>query len=201
MFGARPNVVPIVVMTGVGPTGPQTVWYQQPDDSMIDPTLLALSPPATPGPRVTIDDNDANTTDVTTNGIAPPSPSPRSFGSNLSNTPQTPAPASSRAPKLSSASHLALAKAAAVKLVPQKRSVAEAMIDISQRTFDALERKNVMEQATAQRAQVLAEYQAGLLTKEEWLEEVQRIKKLFSPPSPPPAKRVRTHDEFVNEDA
>ena len=41
MFGSRPNVVPVVVTTGVGPAGSETVWHQPPPDSMIDPRLLS----------------------------------------------------------------------------------------------------------------------------------------------------------------
>jgi hypothetical protein len=42
-MSTRPNITPIVITTGVGPHGPKTLHVQAPDDSQIDPVLLALS--------------------------------------------------------------------------------------------------------------------------------------------------------------
>lgn len=56
LFGACKNVVPVVVTTGVGPNGAQTIFYQPPDEHpdiqpapVIDPALLVLEP--TPEPQ------------------------------------------------------------------------------------------------------------------------------------------------------
>lgn len=175
MFGARPNVVPILVSTGVGPNGGQTIWYQPPDDSVIDPALRSSPQPITP---------------------------PNLLQTPIPSSPVTPTP-QARPPKPSTNSRLALEKAAAIKVIPQKSSIAEAMITISQRTFDALERKNMLEQATAQRAQALAEFKEGLISKDEWQKEIRRIKRQFSPPSPQPltAPRYNLDGDYSEEDA
>ncbi len=64
-------MTPIVVTTGAGPHGIQTVWVQPPDDnSMIDPILLAEDratiaashTPAASQPRVRSFGNDATNT-------------------------------------------------------------------------------------------------------------------------------------------
>ncbi|KAG6846943.1 hypothetical protein H0H93_010980, partial [Arthromyces matolae] len=59
LFGARPNVNPIAITMGIGPTGSQTQWFQPPDtpsprrtisDENIDPVLRAISTPLPPSP-------------------------------------------------------------------------------------------------------------------------------------------------------
>ncbi|KAG6817988.1 hypothetical protein H0H93_006886 [Arthromyces matolae] len=83
LFGARPNVTPIAVTTGVGPAGSQTQWFHPPDqrstipDELIDPALR-IPPPSsvssTPPPPAQ-------------QGLS----ASRSFGSDVTNTePTTP---------------------------------------------------------------------------------------------------------------
>jgi hypothetical protein len=111
-------VVPVAVTTGVGPNGAQTIYYQPPDDPrpnlrpvpVIDPALLAteLSPspePQTPArlPQTPVDVRPLPAVDLT----------------------------NSRGPKASTASRLAHGKAAAIQIIPQKRSVTESLLDIS----------------------------------------------------------------------
>ncbi|KAG5649710.1 hypothetical protein H0H81_002402 [Sphagnurus paluster] len=175
MFGARPNVVPILVSAGVRPNGGQTIWYQPPDDSVIDPALCSSPQPITP---------------------------PNLLQTPIPSSPVTPTPQACP-PKPSTNSCLALEKAAAIKVIPQKCSIVEAMITISQQTFDAFERKNMLEQATAQRVQALAEFKEGLISKDEWQKEIRRIKRQFSPPSPQPLTTPRHNldGDYSEEDA
>ncbi|KAG5649379.1 hypothetical protein H0H81_004193 [Sphagnurus paluster] len=91
MFGARPNVVPILVSTGVGPNGGQTIWYQPPDDSVIDPALRSSPQPITP---------------------------PNLLQTPIPSSPVTPTP-QAHPPKPSTNSRLALEKAAAIKALAE----------------------------------------------------------------------------------
>lgn len=115
LFGGRGNVVPVAVTTGVGPNGAQTIFYQRPDEHpelrpapVIDPVLLALELSPEPQTPAEVPQTPA--------GVRP-----------------TPAVDSTNArrPKASTASRLAHEKAAAIHVVPQKRSVAESLLDIS----------------------------------------------------------------------
>ena len=115
LFGARGNVVPVAVTMGVGPNGAQTIFYQPPDEHpdlqpapVIDPALLALELSPEPQTPVQVPQTPA--------GVRPVS------AVDSTNT---------RGPKASTASRLAHEKAAAIQVVPQKRSVAESLLDIS----------------------------------------------------------------------
>lgn len=115
LFGTRGNVVPVAVTTGVGPNGAQTIYYQPPDERsdirpepVIDPALLAWEPSPEPPTPTQVPRTPANVR-----------PMP---GADSKNT---------RGPKASTTSRLAHEKAAAIRIVPQKRSVAESLLDIS----------------------------------------------------------------------
>lgn len=134
LYGARPNVVPIAVTTGIGPDGPRTQWIQRPDpisDEVIDPTLR---------------DDNPNGSDAPGSPVDPPS-SPmlsqqtRAFGSDQTNAiPATPTPrsqndsvnSSSRPPKPSNASRQKLDSIkAGISMVPKKRTLTDAVIEMT----------------------------------------------------------------------
>lgn len=134
MYAARPNIVPIAITTGVGPSGPRTQWIQRPDtpsDNVIDPALLEDNL------------NDLNIPDSLPSSSPPPSSQQsRAFGTDHTNTvpPSTPAPSLrndgentlSRPPKPSSASCQKLdGIKATISMVPKKRTLTDAVIEMS----------------------------------------------------------------------
>jgi hypothetical protein len=134
LYAGRPNVNPIAVTTGIGPTGPQTQWLQRPDD-FIDPTLREREVPST--------------SPATPSAVSPALAATRSFGSEQTNTyepatppssqlpvsnppSQPPTSSTARPPKPSTASHQAIDKLkATIQVIPKKRSVVEVLMDAS----------------------------------------------------------------------
>jgi hypothetical protein len=104
LYASRPNVVPIVITTGVTRGGPRTVWYQQPDDANIDPFLLAQSSVST---RTFSSDLTNATSTPTLNHTLPATPTPRA-PSRMPSLTKTPTPAAG-----------------------QKRTIVEAMLEMS----------------------------------------------------------------------
>ena len=107
LYASRPNVVPICITTGVTQRGPHTIWHQSPDNTNIDPALLA--PPAPPTPPCTFSSNISNM------------PATPNTGTHV---PSTPTPSAlSRTPSLTKTS---------TPMVPQKRTLLESMLEMSQ---------------------------------------------------------------------
>jgi hypothetical protein len=104
LYASHPNVVPIVITTGVTRGGPRTVWYQQPDDANIDPFLLAQSSVST---RTFSSDLTNATSTPTLNHTLPATPTPRA-PSRMPSLTKTPTPAAG-----------------------QKRTIVEAMLEMS----------------------------------------------------------------------
>jgi hypothetical protein len=133
ILASRPNVTPIVITTALGLQGSKTVWYQPPDrntvtddNSNIDPQLL----------------NEPTTT------VAPPTPQrERSFGNDAGglvnanpqgpNAMKTRTPGPQRGPKPSSVSREAIENSSskAVSKLPQKRSLADTLMEIQRCIF------------------------------------------------------------------
>jgi len=134
LYAGHPNVNPIAVTTGIGPTGPQTQWLQCPDD-FIDPTLQEREA--------------SSTSPATPSAVSPALAATRSFGSEQTNTYEPATPPSSQppvsnpcsqpptsstacAPKSSTASCQAIDKLkATIQVVPKKRSMVEVLMDAS----------------------------------------------------------------------
>jgi hypothetical protein len=118
VYAARPNVVPIVVTTGVGPDGPKSVLHQPP--SSMHP---AASSPV-----------HGDHVDVSMTGDSSPS---RTFASNRTNTlSETPSKSITKShreskPRPSTASRMAESKLRSIQVIPQKRSMTDALVDIS----------------------------------------------------------------------
>jgi hypothetical protein len=139
IFGARPNVTPIVITTGLGPQGMKKVWYQPPDD--INPSEIH-------------EHNGSLQTEGNTPSTpqTPAQPVHRGFGVDLTTTmvnvsrspASTPAPNHSIsekenqntvrklcAPKASVLSQEVLNKARLnIQRVPQKRTLIDTMLDM-----------------------------------------------------------------------
>ncbi|KAF6746271.1 hypothetical protein DFP72DRAFT_1076477 [Ephemerocybe angulata] len=180
----RPNVVPIVVTTGVGPHGSQSLWLQPRNQGAVN-NLSSQAAPA-------LDDNlssqaldnflGINTTKTLGQG-APLSRS--SLFSSVHSESQAPPPplsqlppsaqSSKRPPKLSTQARAAADKIASVKLVPQKRSLQETLSDITERNFTLLTARADRDSQTQTRQVLLAEFNAGLWTREEYRAEVNAL--------------------------
>ncbi|RXW25843.1 hypothetical protein EST38_g118 [Candolleomyces aberdarensis] len=138
-LGTRPNVVPIVVATPLGPNRGQTVWLQPPtgnntvDESNIDPVLLQED-------RDHSAADHAQVTDITP--VVPHAPT--------------------RGPKGSSALRTAYEKASRTQLVPQKRSIAETMLKMAQGNMRIMQNKAEKELGLAKHNMLLEELKLGV---------------------------------------
>ncbi|RXW12065.1 hypothetical protein EST38_g13789 [Candolleomyces aberdarensis] len=151
-LGTRPNVGPIVVATPLGPNGGQTVWLQPPtgnntvNESNIDPVLLQEDRDCSAA-------DHAQVTDVTP--VVPHAPT--------------------RGPKGSSALRTAYEKASRTQLVPQKRSIAETMLEMAQGNMRIMQNKAEQELGLAKRNMLLEELKLGVWTPDEYKRKVRRL--------------------------
>jgi hypothetical protein len=130
IFASRPNVMPIVITTALGPQGQKTVWYQPPNDnfvdnSNIDPELLKESIPSAARheapQRERFFGNDAGGF-ANANALGPES----AFQAEILNT-----PGPQRGPKPSTLSRDAIENARkSIAKLPQKCSLADTLMEI-----------------------------------------------------------------------
>ncbi|KAF8152473.1 hypothetical protein B0H34DRAFT_663721 [Crassisporium funariophilum] len=172
IYAYRPNVTPIVITTALGPQGSRTVWYQPPDNnSNIDPRLLNK------GPRE----------------VAQTPQQERSFGNDADiavkqNVPG-PTPGPQRGPKPSSAARDAMENACqTVSKVPQKRSLADTLMEIQRENLAAQKSQNQSHINLELRKQIIDKVKVGLWTIEE---AQKKIKALKNDHSPRPKKHQR----------
>jgi hypothetical protein len=122
LYASRPNVNPITITTGIGPTGPQTQWLQRPDD-FIDPALHEAEPPSTPVPLTASRSFGSDHTNIYEPVTPSPHPPPAS---------QPPASSATCLPKPSTAYRHAIDQLkATVQVVPKKRTVIDVLVDAS----------------------------------------------------------------------
>jgi hypothetical protein len=122
LYASRPNVNPITITTGIGPTGPQTQWLQRPDD-FIDPALREAEPPSTPSPLTASRSFGSDQTNIYDLVTPSPHPPPAS---------QPPASSVTRLPKPSTAHRHAIDQMkATIQVVPKKRTVIDVLVDAS----------------------------------------------------------------------
>lgn len=127
-----PNVNPIVVTTGVGPSGPSTQWIQQPD-YFINPILLADNPTQAHVPSAFVEGDSPVP-------LTPPRPfrtdSTNHYEAGTPSTPvatSTPAPTAPHAPMPSTASWLAVEKMKAnIWVASKKRTFMDEMLDVTE---------------------------------------------------------------------
>ncbi|KAH9971582.1 hypothetical protein BGW80DRAFT_1460533 [Lactifluus volemus] len=187
IFASRPNVTPIVVTTALGPQGQKTVWYQPPDDnSNIDPELLKESVPPAAGhlmPQRECSFGNYASGFVNTD---PPSPEPASQAVNIKKS-ATPGP--QRGPKPSMVSRDAMENARkAVAKLPQKRSIADTLMEIQRENLAAQRSQNRRRINLELRKQITDELKIGLWTREQAQEKISALENDDSPHS---AKRQR----------
>lgn len=140
LMSTCPNVMLITIMTGVGLSGCQTIFYQPPDDSQIDPQLQNSNsdvPAAThvPTPALAVVHASALATVHASVPAAASGACPA--GGSECNLPAPPASTSSgRSPAKSSSflkDYANFEKAKnSVKNVPQKRALEDSLFDIAQ---------------------------------------------------------------------
>ncbi|KAF8999325.1 hypothetical protein BDQ17DRAFT_1328391 [Cyathus striatus] len=112
----QPNIAPIVVATPLGPCGAQTTWFQSPDDIPIDPVLFQED-------REYAQAQAALSTPSQQSLPSPPAsaiPGVKYFAAPETPTPSTPKPLLT-----------VQAFQKAVHIVPQKKTVSDAMIEIA----------------------------------------------------------------------
>jgi hypothetical protein len=119
LYASHPNVNPITIMTGIGPTGPQTQWLQRPDD-FIDPALRDAEPPSPLTASCSFGSDQTNIYDLVT-----PSPHPPPAL-------QPPAGSVTHLPKPSTAHHHAIDQMkATIQVVPKTCTVIDVLVDAS----------------------------------------------------------------------
>ncbi|KAF7427787.1 hypothetical protein PC9H_007002 [Pleurotus ostreatus] len=200
LWASRPNVVPPVVTTGIGPRGRSVVYMQDPhrgalaedlnrDNIPIDPVLLAMerelfSPTADLfRPLIPLDD------DPPAPGAPIVHPPGRFFGADATNTPSSsqasadddtpppPTPSQSRkGPKVSHLSDEALNKAkASIQVVPKKRSFEESIIDVQMQQIKQLADRADADRNVKIRKLMLKELELGVMTPAQYR---RRLKKM-----------------------
>ncbi|KAJ2925642.1 hypothetical protein H1R20_g11452, partial [Candolleomyces eurysporus] len=178
LLGARPNVVPIVVTTPMGPNSQETIWHQRPDcpavinDENIDPVLR---------------EEQARQEQLNVNPPPPPRTTP-AFAAVITNTVQTPPPSTlppatpvTRAPKPSSGIAKAFQKASST--IPQKRNhtAVDQLVDVQRDAVNMMHQNNMMKNANDTRAQLLAEYQAGIWTVAQYKRQLRKLMVVHHP--------------------
>ncbi|KAF6748739.1 hypothetical protein DFP72DRAFT_1074080 [Ephemerocybe angulata] len=137
----RPNVVPIVVTTGVGPHGSQSLWLQPRNQGAVNNLSSQAAPALDDNLSSQALDNFLGINTTKTLGQGAPLSRSSSFSSVHSESQAPPPPlsqlppsaqSSKRPPKLSTQARAAADKIASVKLVPQKRSLQETLSDITE---------------------------------------------------------------------
>jgi hypothetical protein len=122
LYASHPNVNPITITTGIGPTGPQTQWLQCPDD-FINPALRDAEPSSTPSPLTASCSFGSDQTNIY--DLVTPSPHPPPAL-------QPPADSVTHLPKPSTAHHHAIDQMkATIQVVPKKRTVIDVLVDAS----------------------------------------------------------------------
>ncbi|KDR82164.1 hypothetical protein GALMADRAFT_59519 [Galerina marginata CBS 339.88] len=175
IYAARPNVTPIVITTGVGPSGQKAVWYQSPNDE--PPAAAAMSPAAAEASQPTQPTSPLRAMPAS----EPPTTPPRSFGTNITQTTVNVATPTvdtgrKRAPKTSTVSREAVEKARAnIEKVPQKRTLLDTLIEIQEKNSKIWNDEAKEKILLQKRAHLLEEFKLGLRTKEEYHEKLEEL--------------------------
>ncbi|KAH6871176.1 hypothetical protein BKA70DRAFT_1241941 [Coprinopsis sp. MPI-PUGE-AT-0042] len=163
-LGSRPNVSPVVITTALGPNGQETVWLQRHQSTAPSPSQLPAAPSSSSTSATNVPSHDSQS------GLASGN---RAFATDLSNNSSIGSINPSMQPP--SALHKAIASNTKASASKHPHSVAETLVGLAEQNLIALQKKMLQDQHIAQCAQLLEEFKAGVWTREELKEELQKL--------------------------